>query len=290
MICKICGGKNLFRQYTIDYFTPSFDILKCLDCGFSQQPVSKADAYKFYDEDYYAGKSEYSYIDERQLEEASRIVWKARLKRIARWDKAGEPKRYLDVGCSFGGLIQVASEAGYAPYGVEVSDYSGAYARNRFGKDNVIVGNIEEINLTPDYFNVVSLIEIAEHLYDPRKAFENIYKAIKPGGFVFIQTANMDGLQAKFWKEKYHYYVPGHLSYFTRKTLKRLLLDTGFTRVKFIPGVEFGLLPKLRKSRASFKRPRDYFKWFRIAFYHWLSKIAVGNFQGTSSMVMIGWK
>jgi len=136
------------------------------------------------------------------------------------------------------------------------------------------------------FFSAITMIELIEHLKDPKSVIETCYKLLKPNGLLVIQTANMEGLQAKRLKDKYNYFLPGHLSYFSKRNLTMLLKEVGFDYVKVYHPVEFGLLPKIRKSVASFKKFTDYFYIIKIIWYHIKSKIAVGNFCLTSSMVV----
>jgi SAM-dependent methyltransferase len=291
MKCPLCGSAEVSLKYRIERFTPPFDIHECRACRFQFRDRAGLDAYSYYDRGYYEGGNEFTYQDERRLEEASRIVWRARMKRLKRRDRSNSDNpSFLDIGCSFGGLMHVAEEFGYTAYGAEVSDFSGGYARERFGKERIYIGSIEDTALPDGKFSAAAMIEVIEHVADPRKALTNIARAMADGGVLLVQTADMDGLQARRAKGMYHYYLPGHLSYFDRHNLNRLLLESGFRRTQFIGGVEFGLLPKLLKSRASFLRFSEYIKWIRIAFYHWMSKITIGPWHFTSSMVMLAWK
>lgn len=291
MFCRLCGSENIRQKYQINKYNPELVIFECQSCRFLFQELDKKKAYSFYDQGYYEGKNNYSYMDERQDEEACRIVWKKRFEKWENWDKTKSLKKnYLDVGCSFGGLMKAAQEKGYKAYGVEISEYSGDYAKKRFGNDAVLIGNIENIALPEDYYSIVSMIEVIEHLYDPKKAVQNIYNAMKNGALLVVQTADMDGLQSRIYGKKYHYYLPGHLSCFSRENLTKLLRSAGFSRIRFFGGVEFGLLPKLMKSAYGFKKWTDYLKWFKISMYHLMSRIAWGRIHLTSSMVMTAWK
>lgn len=285
MKCKLCGSRKIEEKFVIDRFSKDFLIYRCEDCGFQFQNVNKDILYSFYDEGYYTGKNEYSYYDERVKEKFARYVWKKRINVLKKLDRSSEVKRFLDVGCAFGGLMKVAEENGYISYGVEVSPYAEEYLKKRFGEDRIFFGSIEDINLPEDFFSVVTLIEVIEHLIDPVKAIENVFKGMKQNGVLLIQTANIDGFQAKLYGKKYHYYLPGHISYFNKKNLKKLLERTGFRKIKIISGVEFGLLPKLLKSRGDFKGALEYIKWIRIILYHILSKLGL-----TSSMVILAIK
>ncbi len=290
MDCKLCGSPGAALKFTVRRFDPPFDVYECPRCGFRFRDLSASEACAFYDEAYYTGGKQFAYLDERANEKACRIVWSARVKKLARYDRSRGTKRFLDVGCSFGGLMQTAAEAGYEAYGAEVSSYSGGYARERFGEDRVFIGNIEDLALPAETFSIVTLVEVIEHLCDPRKALENVAHALQKGGVALVQTADMSGRQAVVEGADYHYYLPGHVSYFSRRNLETLMRDCGFTKVRYVGGVEFGLLPKLRKSRYSFRVPRDYLQWWRIAWYHLKSKITLGRFHWTSSMVVLGWK
>lgn len=291
MNCRLCSSPDTHFKFKVESFQPSFSIYECGRCGFQFQDVSPEAAYGFYTQNYYEGGTSFTYQDERSMEEASRIVWKARAKKLKAWDKSGLPQpRFLDVGCAFGGLMQVAEEYGYQAYGAEVSDFSGNYARERFGNDRVKIGSVETIDWPENYFSVITMIEVIEHLLDPAAAIRQLYRALAPGGVLLLQTADMAGLQALKGGASYHYYLPGHLSYFTRSNLSRLLLESGFERTHFFGGVEFGLLPKLRKSRHSFKTAKDYLRWWTIAEYHFRSKFVLFGKHLTSSMVMAAWK
>ena len=100
----------------------------------------------------------------------------------------------------------------------------------------------------------------------------------------------MDGWQAQKAKERYHYFLPGHLSYFSAQNLSHTLYTIGFSKVKIYYPVDFGLLPKLRKSRGDFSTLKDYVKWFTIALYHLKSKIKWKGQPLTSSMVVYAFK
>ncbi len=295
MRCPLCRGLDTPLKFVIDRFRPSFPVRECRSCGFLFQPPPRGKARAFYGRDYYSGKARFSYLDERKNETASRLVWDARVRILSRLDRSRTPpggrKYFLDVGCSFGGLMQAAADRGYKPAGVEISRYSGEYARKRFGRKSVLIGNVEKIRLPQGRYSAVTLVEAIEHLSNPARALKNISGAMAPGGILLIQTADMAGWQARLAGSRYHYYLPGHFSYFTRDRLERLLTECGFSRTRFIGGVEFGLLPKLRKSAAGFRTVSDYFRWFRIAAYHIASKASLGRrFHLTSSMVMLAWK
>lgn len=238
-----------------------------------------------YSEEYFKGGADYSYIDERKIKEYSAYVWDKRVKVINRYIKNGN---FLDIGCSFGGLLESASEF-YTPYGIEASEYAYSHASSTFGSQ-IHHGTIENHPFEKNFFSVITMIELIEHLENPLFAIKECFRLLRDDGLLVIQTANMAGQQAKKLGKDYEYFMPGHLSYFTKSNLTQSLRSAGFRKIKVFYPVEFGLIPKLMKSRGSFKTVSDYKAWLRISSYHLKSKIHAGNFAMTSSMVIYAFK
>lgn len=285
--CPLCDGKSIRPYYVIKRFNPLFNVDICEDCRFifMNPRFNKKYSKNLYDEDYFRGNSEYSYYDERRAEKYALYVWTGRIKKIIEFINNGN---LLDIGCAFGGFLKAASKY-FTPYGIELSEYAGKHAKGIFG-NNIHIGTIESHGFEKGFFSVITMIEVLEHLDDPAKTIRECHKLLKNDGLLIIQTANMDGLQAKLFKKKYAYFLPGHLLYFTKKNLITLLKREGFGNIKVFHPVEFGLLPKLLKSRHNFRSFIEYYKWFRIALYHYISKIRYKNFSATSSMVVYAFK
>ncbi len=285
--CPLCGSGDIGKKYSIDRYTPPFDIDACGVCGFQFMNPRFTDSalMDLYGEGYYSGESEYSYYDERSMEKYSRHVWDRRIRVVRKYVSVGN---MLDVGCSFGGFLNAGNEW-FVPYGIDLSPYAGEYAKNRFD-GRVHVGTLEDHPFDENFFSVITMIEVMEHVPSPRETVEECLRLLAPGGLLVIQTANMAGLQARLQGDRFPYYMPGHLSYYTRKNLANLLSSTGFNRIKTWYPVEFGLVPKLKKSRGTFTSPLDYAAWLRIAWYHLKSKIHYREFAMTSSMVVYAFK
>jgi 2-polyprenyl-3-methyl-5-hydroxy-6-metoxy-1,4-benzoquinol methylase len=285
--CPLCGDHGIRNRYHIRRYIPSFTIDRCDSCGFMfmNPRLTNAVSGDIYDENYYSGKAEYSYYDERQAEKDARHVWDKRVKVIHRYINTGN---ILDVGSSFGGFLRSAAKY-YRPHGIEISGYAGSYSKSATGF-TIHAGTLEDHPFGEGYFSAITMIELLEHLSDPAGALRECYRLLSDGGLLLVQTANMDGIQAKIRGDNYAYFMPGHLSYFTRKNLLMVLRQCGFKKIKVFYPVEFGLLPKLLKSKHTFTSPWDYRRWLRIAAYHLISKIHFRNFAATSSMVIYAFK
>jgi 2-polyprenyl-3-methyl-5-hydroxy-6-metoxy-1,4-benzoquinol methylase len=281
--CPLCGKSDINRKYHISRYKLKFDVDICGGCGFMfMNPLFTDNVIKeFYSEDYFKGRADYSYVDEREIKKYSRYVWDKRIKIIHKYVKSGN---FLDVGCSFGGLLESAAEY-YTTYGIELSDYAFSHSKKLFGK-KIHHGTLNDHKFKNNFFSAITMIELIEHLSDPVLAVNKCYNLLRNDGVLVVQTANMNGEQAKDLGSNYEYFMPGHLSYFTAENLTMLLKAAGFRKIRIYYPVEFGLLPKLLKSRGSFKKFSDYKAWFRISSYHLKSKIHYGNFAMTSSMVI----
>lgn len=283
--CPICASSPQYL-YTIDRFQEPFDIHRCPDCGLQMQAHIPEDPSELYDESYYTCQADYSYRDERAKRRYDRYVLEARLRNIAR--SIAPPADFVDVGAAFGNLVEAAGAAGYRARGLDVSEYAAGDARNR-GLD-IQVGELKPGVLAPESVDVLTMIEVFEHLTDPRSAMQALREIIRPGGLVIIQTANFRGAQARNAGRDYHYYLPGHFYYYSSDNLRKLLAEFSFSRTKIFRPVDFGLLAKLKKSRGDFTKFSDYLHWFRIAWYHWKGMIHFGEYALTSSMVVYAWR
>lgn len=295
--CPLCTNRNSSFLWTINRFEQPFDVRQCPGCGLIyQDPLPEAqEVEEMYGQSYYTGESgqgRYTYLDERNNPRGHRAVNRARIRILLRlWhhlnnqsDPDDRPPEFLDVGCSFGALVQEAALAGCAAHGIDISEYAvqeGLHA----GLD-IRKATPEALPPWDVPLDLVTMIEVIEHLANPVAALRSLARAMRPGGILVIQTANMDGRQARRAGPAYHYFLPGHLVYFSRRTLTRMLSECGFDVVRVSYPCEFGLLPKLKKSRGTFRSLLDYRKWVTITRYHLMSKLHWGNFAWTSGMVI----
>ena len=277
---KNCDWCFLFRS-TYNYY--DLPIHQCNTCGLQTiHPKDKYDLKAMYNSSYYLGTANYSYLDERKNEGYESFVWDARIRNIKKFKKTGN---FLDIGSSFGGFLTRAKKAGFETFGIEISEYSAQYANERGIR--TFNGSLLDADFPAEFFDVITLIEVIEHLDKPELVFAKLAKLLKPGGLLLIQTANFDGMQAKEEGPKYHYYLPGHLYYYSLTNLKKILTKNGFQNYTVYHGVDFPLHAKLLKSMGSFRSLTDYFKWFRISYYHLKSKFFKGS---TSSLVLYAFK
>ena len=76
-----------------------------------------------------------------------------------------------------------------------LTGYVGGLHARKKGYD-IQVGSFESLTFPPDSFDLIFLIQVLEHLSDPRSAVEKIARMLRPGGRVMIETpsTNWSGL------------------------------------------------------------------------------------------------
>lgn len=143
----------------------------------------------------------------------------------------------LDIGASSGEFMEAAQESGWNVTGVEPS-MDGVNAARAKGL-NVIQSPAEKLPFADQTFDMVHSNHVFEHLADPLAAAREAYRVLKPGGVAFIEVPNQfDNIQ--FFRYRLMNKVPvrernirsiHHLVFFSRRTLRRLLLEAGFEQV-----------------------------------------------------------
>ncbi len=153
-----------------------------------------------------------------------------RLKTIKQFSKKG---RILDVGCAYGFFLEVAEEEGWEGYGVEISEYAARYAKEELGL-KVSLGELKEVRYPSEYFEVVTLWDVIEHLPDPLGELKEINRILRKGGIVALSTPAIDSLFAKLSGKRWiGFQCPWeHIYYFSRSTISKLLEKAGFEVVR----------------------------------------------------------
>ncbi|MCZ8239491.1 MAG: class I SAM-dependent methyltransferase [Leptospiraceae bacterium] len=284
-ICPLNKNCNFHFLYNSTFKNYNLPIYLCKTCGLQKLYPRPSKLKDLYQEDYYHGTASFAYTDERKNFHFHSYVWNSRLNLIQKY----KPQGYiLEVGSSFGGFLSRAKEYGYEIQGIELSEYSCKYA-NSIGIPT-FHGDLENAPFSKENFDIIVLNEVIEHLPNPKLSLDLLVNILKPNGLLIIQTANFEGWQAKKESSKYHYYLPGHLFYYTESVLRNAFKARGIHRMKIYYGSDISLFSKLMKSSGSFKNAIDYLRWFKTAFYHLKSKLKWKSYPLTSGFVIYGFK
>jgi SAM-dependent methyltransferase len=227
--CALCGADRPKAIASSRRYAVPLRILRCGPCGhvyLSPRPVDE-DLPLLYDEAYYAGGGDYTYADDRRFAATARIRADARLRRL---ETLVPPGRILEVGCSFGAFLLAARERGWEVAGVDLSPFAAAACAE--AGLAVREGTLESSGFPAESFDAVYLSETVEHLPDPRATVRSAAGALRAGGILAIGTANHRSLARLLRGSRWGYYMPGHLQYFSARTLRRLLREEGVPVVR----------------------------------------------------------
>jgi SAM-dependent methyltransferase len=128
-------------------------------------------------------------------------------------------------------MLQEAKTAGWDAVGVETSDFAAQYARERTGCP-VHTGTLQEARLESESFDVITLMDVIEHVAEPSPLIDEIYRVLRPGGVIFLVTPNFGSLFVRIYGSKAYGIGPEeHVVYFQPGTIERLLQKSGFRRI-----------------------------------------------------------
>ncbi|PYV38549.1 MAG: methyltransferase [Acidobacteria bacterium] len=189
----------------------------------------------------------------------------------------GRHTRVLDVGCGNGYTVGQFLARGCEATGIDLSETGIAIARATYPKGRFEImcaaGNLSD-QLSVEPFDLVVSTEVVEHLYDPRAYAVACFAALRPGGR-FICTTPYHGylknlllsVLAKWDSHADPLWDGGHIKLWSRKTLSRLLLETGFRNLQFrgagrFPGLWMTMVvsadkPAMNHDRRSHAAHRD---------------------------------
>jgi len=100
--------------------------------------------------------------------------------------------RHLDAGCGHGAFVRLMLRRGLDSYGVDASDWVIAEAKALAPDlaERVAVADVESSLGFPGSFELVSSLEVVEHLQDPVAAIELMAASIASGGRLLLSTPN----------------------------------------------------------------------------------------------------
>ena len=142
-----------------------------------------------------------------------------------------EQGKLFDVGAATGILLNLAQQRGWSPDGIEPSSWAAQVVSHEYGLD-LLQGDFETAVLPADDYTAVSMVDFIEHISHPLAAMQKAHEILIPGGTLCLVTPDIKSAAAKISGKKWWHFRPGHLGYFTKKSLMTLVERTGFQVVR----------------------------------------------------------
>lgn len=148
--------------------------------------------------------------------------------------------RLLDVGCNHGTYLYISQQLGWEAYGIEISKHWANKAKKLLNnKAKIYIGKFEDYDLPHNYFHVVHLRHLIEHLENPLVFLNRTFEILRPGGVALIETPNSRSLAnnalsliARIKQLPRRHFTPVeppfHLFGYSKKSIRILAKQAGF--------------------------------------------------------------
>ena len=135
--------------------------------------------------------------------------------------------RWLDFGFGEGGLLAVAERYGWQSYGIEVSRRALEHGQERGW--SVTCEPREDPRFVVGAFDVVSMVELLEHIPTPLRVLEDAARWLRPGGLLYITTPNVRSVNRRMLGTAWSIVCPPtHVILWTAPALRGALAVAGF--------------------------------------------------------------
>ncbi|MFZ3262805.1 MAG: class I SAM-dependent methyltransferase [Terriglobales bacterium] len=252
MACPICGGSrcSLVQKEPASpdptrsaaYTERLVSVVTCADCSFMYVERDFPESYVngFYEERAGGGYA---------LTKENFFWWHEAMKYSNRHILSllgpANSGQLLDVGCGSGTLLTDARDAGWKVSGLEINAEFPEFCRKELGFADVHQGVISNPPFAIESFDVVTMLDVLEHMYDPLLTLRQCVRMLKPGGRLVVKSPNgamqlrKERLKKRLGRGDGYVATIGHLNQFTPKTLALAFRKCGLEPTVICPARSF---------------------------------------------------
>lgn len=158
-------------------------------------------------------------------------------------DANAKDLKILEVGAAYGETLYYLKQNGIAAEAVGVDIFEDTKNKQNYKPlDRFIFGDIEKIELPEynQYFDLILLPDVLEHLFEPKSVLETLKKYLKEDGKIIVSMPNIRYYSALYkivFKGDFKYEESGifdytHVRFYCRKNIQELLETAGYTTLK----------------------------------------------------------
>lgn len=158
-------------------------------------------------------------------------------------DANAKDLKILEVGAAYGETLYYLKQNGIASEAVGVDIFEDVKNKQNYKPlDRFIFGDIEKIELPEynQYFDLILLPDVLEHLFEPKSVLETLKKYLKEDGKIIVSMPNIRYYSALYkivFKGDFKYEESGifdytHVRFYCRKNIQELLETAGYTILK----------------------------------------------------------
>jgi 2-polyprenyl-3-methyl-5-hydroxy-6-metoxy-1,4-benzoquinol methylase len=185
--CRVCGSderRYLCSTHNSQSATAEIRHYRCLNCGsvFVGNDISNEEL----------GVA-YGSLDEPTYYDAIESTNVIKLQSIAETFKSKFPAtaRIIDIGCGDGTFIRILKEAGFTDvWGQEIPGH-GEAAREYA---NGVYEDYDQSTIPPQHFDVVTMIDVMEHVPSPLDTLRRTNAVLRPGGTLYFHSPRVSML------------------------------------------------------------------------------------------------
>ncbi len=218
--CVSCGSRNLRSFMALASDTPErteISVVECRNCVFAwQYPVLRSceDSVAHAEARYTRSAHDYYDPDQRKAVAALQVAYFESL--------CGSPGTLLDVGAGDGALVREAAARGWNATGIDPAAPSFSETGGK-----LVRGVISDLG-TDEKFDIVSLMDVIEHLELPYEMLAEAAQRVDVGGYLVIETGNYQSAARVAAGSGWWCYAADHRWYFSPPVLSKWLIDLGF--------------------------------------------------------------
>ena len=183
-------------------------------------------------------KSSYPEQEYRVVESVQDVHWwfQGRKRLISHFLKSAVKGKssYIEIGCGTGYLLDILHGfPGIAVSGIDMHEKSIEIAKKRCASARIFKATVEELG--EEVFDTIGIFDVLEHIENDQDVIKQLSKHLKTGGYMLVTIPQHQWLFSDADE------AAGHFRRYSRKKIRRLLVDAGFKVIFATSFVSFPL-------------------------------------------------